>query len=292
MPLKHATETKLVVLLAGVMMLTGFLLGSLPDLPQGVLPWGLLFLLAIAYPLSLFRLLRRTRADYPFRWLHWFPALMTMCWFAVSLAALFLPIAALAAATLSFGFILPLVAIGLLLLVLFCRRVLRQRTVRIALIATLFVPFVGLALLSEFRFPVDRTVASILWRGEWWKGIGERMLTGSGGRMVAVTETEKNLAPSEDKGENAWRDRLRVFERRRRRIERSKNPDALEVLPPPEMAGRETVLTGTGREMAQLSSLPTRLPGSGPETAVLVLGFVSMYAGVLHDRMRRRIVAR
>ncbi|MFH0770686.1 MAG: hypothetical protein V1926_04910 [Candidatus Peregrinibacteria bacterium] len=290
MPLKHATETRLVALLAGVMMLTGFLLATLPDLPEGVLPWGLLFLLTVLYPLSLFRLLKRTRADYPFRWLHWFPACIVILWFILSFAALFSPIMAMMADILSFGFVLPLVCIGILLLVLFCLRVLRRRAERIVIVSLLFVPFTALAWISEVQFPVDRTVAGVLWRGEWWKEIGERMLTGSGGRMVAVREeTEKNLEPSTDKGENAWRDRLRVFERRRQRIERSKNPLDHSVLPPPGMAGRETLLTGTGREMSQISSLPSRLPGSGPELAGFLIGFVSVYAGVLHDRSRRRV---
>ena len=91
MPLKHATETFLVFLLGAVILLTGLLLSTLPDLPAGAVPWTILFVLSILYPLALFALFRRRRADHAFRLLHWFPALMLLLWLGVEIVALEVP---------------------------------------------------------------------------------------------------------------------------------------------------------------------------------------------------------
>src|SRR3989338_4009325 len=80
MPLKHFTETFLVVLLGAVIALTGLLAATLPPLPEGALPWGVLFVLSIIYPLLLLPLFQRRRADNSFRLLHWFPAMLLLVW--------------------------------------------------------------------------------------------------------------------------------------------------------------------------------------------------------------------
>src|SRR3989344_3801783 len=83
MPLKHFTETFLVVVLAAAMALTGLLIATLPPLPEGALPWGVLFVISIIYPLSLYGLFQNRSADNFFRNLHWFPALMLLGWLSL-----------------------------------------------------------------------------------------------------------------------------------------------------------------------------------------------------------------
>ena len=88
MPLKHFTETFLVVVLGAVIALTGLLTATLPNLPDGALPWAVLFILSVVYPLSLYSLFQRRRADNTFRNLHWFPAGMLLVWLMLQGAVL------------------------------------------------------------------------------------------------------------------------------------------------------------------------------------------------------------
>src|SRR3989344_8787739 len=83
MPLKHFTETFLIVVLAAAIALTGLLMATLSPLPEGALPWGVLFVISIIYPLSLYGLFQERRADNFFRNLHWFPALMLLGWLSL-----------------------------------------------------------------------------------------------------------------------------------------------------------------------------------------------------------------
>ena len=83
MPLKHTTETFLVFLLGIVILIVGLLLPTLPDLPAGAVPWTILFVLTLLYPLSLFFLFRNRRADHALRLLHWFPAAMMLVWITI-----------------------------------------------------------------------------------------------------------------------------------------------------------------------------------------------------------------
>ena len=106
MPLKHLTETILVIVLAIVVCVTGMVLPSLPPLPQGVLPWAIVFLLTFAYPAALYPFLKRNRADYTFRLLHFLPTLLTLLWFLAELVALYIPPLAFLPRSFTFGWTL------------------------------------------------------------------------------------------------------------------------------------------------------------------------------------------
>src|SRR5438552_2256650 len=87
MPLKHSTETTLIVILAIVTMLTGVACAVLPPPTAQPIPWAILFVATIAYPLALEPFFRQRRADYAFRLLHLAPALMLILWLALTLLA-------------------------------------------------------------------------------------------------------------------------------------------------------------------------------------------------------------
>jgi hypothetical protein len=303
MPLKHPTETFLVFLLAIAIALTGLLLSTLPSLPSGMLPWVALFAVTIIYPLGLTPLFRRNRADYPFRWLHWFPALMTLGWFVSQLISQSRGFDQ-ATSVYTWAWTLVPVALGILLIALFCLSVIRRRWPRLALLALVLVPFAAFAVVSHSGPRWDREIAAILWDAQWWEEIG-KSLTGTGSRMqAALNGTGKNLDVSKDPSEEAWRERLRVFERRRERIsdrlERA-SEKGTEIAADITMDEKDLqkssddkkemvkgMETGTGMEYREAETQPTRLPQSGMELGFMGMLMASLYAGTVHRRAAKR----
>ncbi len=149
-PLKHHTETAFIVFLGVMICLFGFLTSLLPSLDNGGLrPWSVVFVCAVFYPLVLRRTLRINRADYEFRALHWFPALIVFLWLLLELGVPYAP--PLSYLKLGFFFLwsLPLVILGIALLVIFSLHVIRRRVPRVvSLTLTLFL-FFGIALTAE-----------------------------------------------------------------------------------------------------------------------------------------------
>jgi len=292
MPLKHTTETFFVFLLGVVIALTGILLATLPSLPDGVLPAGLLGLITIVYPLILSPMFRKNRADHLFRMLHWFPFMMVLIWFVIEMAAQYVSLARTVSDAYVWGWTLPLVALGFLSIFFFCLHVIRRRVPRIFLLLATFIPFVALAMVSESGANWDQELASILWDHEMWVMLNERM-SGTGSRVeVAKLDEEKNLEVSEDPAEEAWRERLRAFERRRERIaarlmgdEGEEAVDDTEVSEVPE---EEDIYTGTGEELREVATLPSSLPTSGAGVGFLGFTMIMGYCGLLHQRARRR----
>src|SRR3989344_1550546 len=88
MPLKHLTETVLIVVLGIITIVTGILTDTLPLLPNGIIPWAILLGATLLYPLVLYPLLRSNRADYFFRALHFAPAFMVLLWLLIQVVAL------------------------------------------------------------------------------------------------------------------------------------------------------------------------------------------------------------
>lgn len=165
MPLKHRTETLFVVLLAVIIMVTGFVLASLPPLPQGSIPWAIVFVLTLLYPAVLMPFYRRERADHEFRSLHWFPMTMTLVWLMFALLAWFVPATRIALSAYTWAWLLPMVSFAVLGLLLFCSKVIRQWAKRTVLVLLAFVPFAALALWSSTGPHFERTVADSLWNG-------------------------------------------------------------------------------------------------------------------------------
>lgn len=288
MPLKHATETFFVFLLGVVILAAGLLVSTLPDLPAGAVPFAILFLLAVLYPVILGFVFRRRRADHAFRLLHWFPALMLLLWLGIELVALEKPRFLLFRDWYTWGWTLPAVAVAFVLLIAYCLQVIRRRVPRIFLLLVAFIPFVGGALASQRTTHWDRELATVLWGGEWLRNLeGEKFF---GFTLTAGLPTEQNLNSSEDSQEEEWREKLRAAEEKRREAreqlrsrtsaESSQGLVLLPTLPNPR--------AGTGTEINGLKTMPGKLPSSGPELSVLALLLLAGYTGTLHYRVRKR----
>ncbi len=302
MPLKHATETFFVFLLGVIIAVTGFFAALLPALPTGIIPWAVLFVLALLYPLFLSPIFRRDRADYYFRLLHWVPVAILLVWFLLQTATLYFPALSSVLVILTWGWTLPLVALGFVLITLFCLHVIRRREQRIALLLVALVPFTALALAFEFsEDDWNAQIASMLWNGGAWSqllGTGSHLLTKVEPTTSGTGELA-NLAKSEDESEEAWRQRLRAIERRRERIEKrleqgssvssedessssSDEPDLAFVdMPDPE-------ITGTGGELRDVDSKPNALPASGGGMAAMSILMIAGYTSTLHKRALAR----
>jgi len=284
MPLKHATETFLVFLLGVVILLTGILLPTLPDLPAGAIPWAVLFALAVIYPLSLFALFRRRRADHAFRLLHWFPALMLLLWLGIEIVALELPRALLVMNGYTWGWTLSAVTVAFILLLSYCLQVVRRRVPRMALLLLAFIPFVGAALASERTTHWDRELAATLWGGEWLANLEGRQILGV--RLAGRLPTEQNLSASSDASEESWREKLRQAEQRRKEAREQRLANASSAALMAQASSRSSVSSGAA--INGTKSKPSHLPSSGPGLAAFGLLMLAGYTGVLHDRVRKR----
>lgn len=308
MPLKHPTETVLVFLLGLVTILTGFVLTTLPDLPPGILPWFIVFVLTLAYPAALYPLLKNNRADYEFRLLHFAPAFMALLWLVLSVASLRFPAAAWFQHVYLFGWTLPLVTIAFLLLVLFCLNVIRRRVSRLVLLAILFVPYVALALTDEVKFHGSAQIASALWQGSWWNITGAQQ--GS-----EPSASGKNLAFSSYPDEEQWRQKLRQFEEGRSstsavassssksssssiRSSLSSSSSSFVSSSSSSSVSSSSIVRSSSSSTSSLlayaqassSSKPPHLPSAGPEEiSILAVSLGGLYMGVLHARAKRRM---
>ncbi|MDD4287354.1 MAG: hypothetical protein PHO20_05155 [Candidatus Peribacteraceae bacterium] len=288
MPLKHATETFLVFLLGVVILLTGLLLPTLPDLPAGAVPWAILFALSVVYPLSLFALFRRRRADHAFRLLHWIPALMLLLWLGIEIVSLEVPRALLAVGWYTWGWTLSAVTVAFILLLSYCLQVVRRRVSRVTLLLLAFIPFVGGALASQQTTHWDRQLASVLWGGEWLTQLEGKQILGV--RLAGRLPTKQNLSASSDAGEESWREKLRQAEQRRReaREKRLADSSSLSASSLIALVASSQSSAGTGTELKEAKTQPAKLPSSGPELGAFVFLMLAGYTGVLHDRARRR----
>lgn len=165
MPLKHSTETILIVILGIVMLAAGVLTASLPSLPLGAGPWGIAFLLAVLYPLILYPFLRDNRADNVFRLMHWGPAALLGLWFVLAILELIFPAFFVLRRVLVWGFCLIAVAALFVMLVAFCLRVLREGGKRVSILAAILGIFLVLAFVGEW-FGWPGLISRDLWSGK------------------------------------------------------------------------------------------------------------------------------
>lgn len=331
MPLKHFTETFLVVLLGVIIALTGLIVSTLPPLPMGAIPWVIVFVLSVIYPLALTPLFQQRRADNAFRLLHWFPAVMLLVWLAFELIAIYVsPAAGLgAAASYTWGWTMTAVVLGIILLAVFCMKVIRRRLPRIALLAALLVLFLGSAIASETTDAQWETeLASVLWGSEWWQQFGSGSFLGTGTGMIASTGSgDKNLEPSDDPSEEAWREQLRIQKQREERIAQrlkerekaareGKSSSSVMLDAPSSSSSSSSVssktivamessvssetkssksssssasmLSGTGQEIRDAGSKPSHLPSSGFDWGMISTMLVAGYATTVHKRAKKR----
>ncbi len=203
MPLKHLTETLLIVLLGIVTVATGFVLSTLPHLPPGILPWLILFVITLIYPAVLYPLLKNNRADYEFRALHFLPAVVAVLWLLLASLTLRFAFLSVVLAVLTFAWSLPFVFVSFLLIILFCFSVVRRVVPRIVFLLLIFVPYLALAVAAT-AFHEDRKIAAVVWHGTWWNitGVTPGQESSSG----------KYLAYSSNPEEELWRQKIRQFE--------------------------------------------------------------------------------
>jgi len=261
MPLKHATETRLVIVLGGALVWIGVLVRFLPPFPDLGFLWGGMWLVSLLYPLLLFPIFRERRADYAFRMLHFLPSILLLLWAAlsalrlsgVSLGVFF------AWYTWEYG-VLPII-VSFLLLFLYCFHVIRQRVRRSIALSFFLLVFVVPSVHSQF--------------GSW------RDLLASSTEVPSEDPSSSvNTDPSSSLGEEVWRMRLRRMHRRQGRLGRE---DGL-VDRPALSLEVVSVLAN-----ASSSSTPPRLVSSGMGFEWSVVVLLALYTGILHARARRRV---
>ncbi len=276
MPLKHHTETVLIGVLCVLTALTGVVVSSLPILPLGLIPWGIVFLLTLLYPFALYPLLRRHRADYEFRALHFAPAIIAGAWFLLQAATLKAPALLKFHSWFTWGHTFFPVVLTLVLLALFSLHVIRRWIPRLAVIGVIGALFFGLAAYTESGGRLDDTLASTLWSSDRWQ-------TAINGTIIAgrpvPAGSGKNLAASENAEEEAWRARLRAVE---------SNTGALSSSSQRSSGASSYSSSSTPPEVA---AKPGRLPSSGAGAEAFLPLFFAGYFGIVHTRAAKRAKA-
>lgn len=254
MPLKHATETLLVIILGAVLALTGFVLSILPPLSVSIVPWTVAFVASLLYPLSLYPMFKERRADYEFRAFHFAPAVLLLLWMILDLLSSAFPFVAFLLSWFTWGWSLPIVFLLFLLLVWFCFKVLRQWIGRLIMLGIILVPFLLLAVLSE-QFRWNRSIGMSLWQG----------LAGGSGAVIA------------DKDD--WREELRRLSR-----QRSSSASSL-IAQNPSSASKSSALINSGSSSSVAP--PPHLPHAGGEVETVAVLFAAAYCTVLQKRAMR-----
>lgn len=296
MPLKHKTETRLIVLLGLMLALSGIAVSLLPAFPLGAGPWAICFVIALVYPIVLYPMLKQNRADNEFRLMHWMPAGVLVLWFVFQMLESAKEETAFLSHWLTWAWTLPLVALGFFFLILFCLHVIRRRVVRIFLLSLLFVPYAAFALLGEQEgFSYNQQMASMLWNEDFWSQLvpeseqdTNQIAMDNSSSSVSAIDNGANLAPSQDPKEEEWRESLRAFQRRMRDLVAETDPSSdagsmEEELPIDLQPG------GTGAHMRAVATKPNNLPESGFGWSAFLVVLFAGYCGVLHDRARKRV---
>ena len=146
------------------MVLAGIVVAVLSLVTSPWLLWIAAFFVSLAYPLVLYPHFRERRADYEFRLLHFAPALFLLAWLLLTVLSPVAPFLGALRALLTFGWALPLVLVGFLLLAWFCLHVIRQWPRRLGSLAFIFVPFLFLGLFAD-RLDWNTRMASLLETG-------------------------------------------------------------------------------------------------------------------------------
>ncbi len=287
MPLRHSTETALLLLLALAIALTGLLTATLPPIPAGGLPWLLSMIIAIAYPVVLTPLFRARRADSPFRTMHWYPAFMLVLWFVCEVLALYFPAAQVLQRYFTVAWTLPAVALGIVALGLYCLSVIRRRVPRIAVLLLLLVPYAALGIFSARGAYYEGEIAALLWKGDWWQVFGSgAAIPSARWSLAGKGKSLADIEASGDASEERWREKMRAAERRSSREagRKSEKSEGKTASVAPKASSRSSAPL-----WSQTSSTPAALPSSGGALEVIALSMLALYSGVLHDRMRKRV---
>ncbi len=281
MPLKHLTETVLVVALALVTIITGVIVSTLPHIPGGFFPWTIIFVATVLSPALVYPILKNNRADYAFRALHFAPVTITIVWMFIEIAMLKQPRVDILHRIYTWGWSAPAVAFTFLLLAVFCLQVIRRRVPRIALLVLFFVPFIASAYASENYTHWNTQLAALLWQTKEPVEIAQNSGSSMSAMLSQSSKGEKNLASSSVPEEEAWRQKLRE-------VEQGKT-HSVTAQGPLQGIRAATNLSGEGTKI--VAHKRTRLPKSGGEMEAMGLLAVAAFAGTLHRRARRLALA-
>jgi hypothetical protein len=278
MPLKHPVETTLVFLLGLALAVTGLIIAVLPPLPYGALAWGIAFLVANAYPLALYTLFKRRRADYEFRALHFLPAILLFVWLVLELLIRSWPDVAHVQRWYTWGWALPGVLLAFVLLVSYCLSVVRRRGQRLFLLALVLIPFLVLGAGSR----------------QWDIGHRVTALVRSGVMMLATGDfDDRNLAASTD-SEEIWRMKMRRQGRRDARIAAQEAVPGASIASVTPTSAQSSVLIAVDQSArsaagsASSAAPPPKLSHTGPMTEALAVFFVAGYCAVVQRRAQKR----
>ena len=205
MPLKHLTETVLVVVLALATIVTGVVVSTLPHLPEGFFPWSIVFIVTVLFPAVLYPLLKNNRADYAFRALHFAPVAIALVWMFIEIAMLKAPRLDILHRIFTWGWTAPAVVLAFLLLAVFCLQVIRRRVPRITFLALLLIPFLAVAYATETRTHWDMQLEAMLWDNHVNGLISQQNSSSVSSPLSLSSKGEKNLSSSSVPEEEAWR---------------------------------------------------------------------------------------
>lgn len=287
MPLKHLTETVLVVLLALATIVTSVVVSTLPHLPEGFFPWAIVFIATVLFPALLYPLLKSNRADYAFRALHFAPVAIALVWMFIEIAMLKAPRLEILHRIFTWGWAAPAVVITFLLLAVFCLQVIRRWIPRLAFLTLLLLPFLVVAFASEMWTNWDTQLAQLLWKTDTGGLIAQQNSSSVSSPLSLSSKGEKNLSASSVPEEEAWRQKLREVEQGKVHSNSSATVG-------------EGTLKGIDAAMGLSGSQPssgvkhvavkpkTKLTKSGGEMEAMGLLFLAGFAGTVHVRARRR----
>lgn len=293
MPLKHRTETLLVVILAAVMLLTGLILASLPALPMGIIPWCIVCVATCIYPLVLYPLFKTDRADYEFRTLHWVPTGLTVLWLLLQLLTKIWPSASVLSSAFTWAWALPITSVAVLALIVFCLKVLRQWSKRIALMGLLYIPFACLAAWSAAGANIEQQVGNLLWNNSIYHSIHTYIAkvspmpveTNTSASSAAIHTSSSILsnvdAASLTPEEKKWRSFL--FDYQKYSSIASQSIGSIKNQPIVTSSKKSEV---SSIIIGQTSSKPNELPHSGREYAYIALTLIAFYCSTLHKKYR------
>ncbi len=269
MPLKHDTETRLIILLGLMIALAGAVSAFLPPVSVSALPWLTACTLGLAYPLLLYPTLRSHRADYPFRLLHFVPVLILLVWLALELLASAVPSFQFAQTLFTLCWSGPAVLAAFLLLIVFCVRVIRQRARRITVLLLVLLPFLALGAWSDLA-DWDRSLTALVWDEGLFDSFG--------------TNASGNLLSSTDPLEEQWRIELRLMEQRRQRLLRGETGGLVGIDVTAPGAGTQIASMGLEQRTGTGDSIPPRLPSSGFGVEALAVAFLAGASAAIHRR--------
>ncbi len=259
-PLKHHTETALLLLLGLVIAGAGFTASLLPHFAAGVLYWLVCFVVSVLYPLTLRRTFRESRVDYELRFLHWFPASIFLLWLLLELTAPHLKIALI----LELGFFtlwsLQLVFLGILFIILFCIHVIRRSTPRVTLLSSVLVLCAALSIVAE---------------AEDWHGRLQRTVFPQTALSLKLAAGYARLTSG-----SLLYPVSNLFAGVNGDVETAASSAASSL-------SHSSPLTGDQR--GRMNKRLHRLPRSGSETEAGAVLLIALYCSVVHIRARKRL---